>query len=52
MIISTLFCEFDNQSGPVIRHQVPENYMSKETFDSLNAYIIPKTELQGRLITV
>ncbi|KAI1292649.1 GATOR complex protein NPRL2 [Halotydeus destructor] len=47
-----LFCEFHPNVGPVITFQVPENYMVKEIFDSLSAYIIPKPELQGRLITV
>lgn len=47
-----LFCEFDAAIGPKIVYQVPENFMSAEKFQSLSAYIIPKQELQGRLITV
>ena len=32
--------------------KVPEDFISKENFDSLIVYLIPKKELQGRLITV
>lgn len=52
LILGVLFCEFHPTQGPKIIYQVPEGFMSGENFQSLNAYIIPKNELQGRLITV
>lgn len=51
-ILAILYCEFHAHEGPKILYQAPENFMAAETFQSLNAYIIPKIELQGRLITV
>ena len=52
LILAILFCEFHPTQGPKIIYQVPESFMSPERFQSLSAYIIPKNELQGRLITV
>lgn len=51
-ILAILFCEFHPTQGPKIIYQVPLNFMSPDRFQSLSAYIIPKNELQGRLITV
>lgn len=46
------FCEFHPTAGPIISCQVPENYISKELFDSISVYIITKPELQRSTITV
>ncbi|XP_072382097.1 GATOR1 complex protein NPRL2 [Diabrotica undecimpunctata] len=46
------FCEFHPTAGPIISCQVPENYISKELFDSISVYIITKAELQRSVITV
>ncbi|CAG9860150.1 unnamed protein product [Phyllotreta striolata] len=46
------FCEFHHTAGPMISCQVPENYISKELFDSISVYIITKAELQRSVITV
>lgn len=46
------FCEFHHTAGPIISCQVPENYISKELFDSISVYIITKAELQRSTITV
>ncbi|XP_050297639.1 GATOR complex protein NPRL2 isoform X2 [Anthonomus grandis grandis] len=46
------FCEFHHTAGPIISCQVPENYISKELFDSISVYIITKPELQRSTITV
>ncbi|KAJ8937907.1 hypothetical protein NQ318_009859 [Aromia moschata] len=46
------FCEFHPTAGPIISAQVPENYISKELFDSISVYIITKAELQRSTITV
>src|SRR4051812_42556292 len=54
-ILGILFCEFHYQQGPRIIFQEPETGIDKltpETFNSLTPYIIPKDELQGRLLTV
>lgn len=47
-----LFCEFHPIAGPKIVYQFPEDYISKEEFDCVAVYIIPKPELQSKLITI
>ncbi|XP_075921267.1 GATOR1 complex protein NPRL2 isoform X3 [Petromyzon marinus] len=47
-----LFSEFHPTAGPKITFQVPEDYISKEFFDTIQVYIITKPELQNKLITV
>lgn len=32
--------------------QIPDNYVTKEVFDAVNVYIIPKPQLQGCVLTV
>ncbi|KAK3740606.1 hypothetical protein QZH41_009731, partial [Actinostola sp. cb2023] len=51
-IACILFCEFHPIAGPKIVYQSPENFISKEEFDCVAVYIIPKPELQRKLITV
>ncbi|XP_030754289.1 GATOR complex protein NPRL2 [Sitophilus oryzae] len=46
------FCEFHHTAGPIISCQIPENYISKELFDSISVYIITKAELQKSTITI
>ncbi|XP_054710479.1 GATOR complex protein NPRL2-like isoform X2 [Uloborus diversus] len=46
------FSEFHTIAGPKITFQVPNDYVSKELFDSYVCYIIPKEELQRKLMTV
>ncbi|XP_067008967.1 GATOR1 complex protein NPRL2 isoform X1 [Anabrus simplex] len=45
-------CEFHPIAGPKITCQVPENYISKEIFDAVSVYIIPKAQLQRSTLTV
>ncbi|XKL63117.1 hypothetical protein PGB90_005481 [Kerria lacca] len=45
-------CEFHPTAGPKIICQVPEDYMSKDDFESVSVYIIPKAELFGNVITI
>lgn len=45
-------CEFHPTAGPRINYQVPENYISKDTFDTVSHYIIPKVQLQRCTLTV
>ncbi|XP_041047977.1 GATOR complex protein NPRL2 isoform X2 [Carcharodon carcharias] len=46
------FSEFHPTLGPKITFQVPEEYISRELFDTVQVYIITKPELQNKLITV
>ena len=46
------FSEFHTTAGPKIVHQFPEEYISREEFDSVHRYIITKPELQTRVITI
>ncbi|XP_018330249.1 GATOR complex protein NPRL2 isoform X1 [Agrilus planipennis] len=45
-------CEFHPTVGPKITCQYPDNYISKELFDSVSVYIITKAELLRSTITV
>lgn len=49
---SILYCEFHPTAGPMIVHQMPKDYVTKEQFDSLSNYLIPKQQLERRLQTV
>lgn len=51
-IESILYCEFHPKTGPIIVHQTPPEYVTKEQFDSMSNYLIPKPELERRLQTV
>lgn len=44
--------EFHPVAGSKISCQVPEGYVSKEIFDAVNVYIIPKPQLQRCILTV
>ncbi|CAB3382742.1 Hypothetical predicted protein [Cloeon dipterum] len=46
------FSEFHPTAGPKISCQVPEDYISKEVFDAVSVYIIPKQQLQRSILTV
>ncbi|CAB0036860.1 unnamed protein product [Trichogramma brassicae] len=46
------FSEFHPTAGPKITCQVPDNYISKDIFDNVSVYIIPKAQLQRSTITV
>ena len=51
--IQTIFlCEFHPHRGPIISCQYPENSISKDLFDSISVYLIPKPQLYKRIITV
>lgn len=45
-------CEFHPRAGRKITCQVPDGYVSKDTFDTVSHYIIPKVQLQRRTLTV
>ncbi|XP_023290819.1 GATOR complex protein NPRL2 isoform X2 [Orussus abietinus] len=52
-IIRCIFLsEFHHIAGPKITCQVPENVVSKDIFDNVSVYIIPKAQLQRSTITV
>ena len=44
--------EFHPKIGTKISAQTPENYISKEVFDLLNVFIIPKVQLQRCIISL
>ncbi|ESO95737.1 hypothetical protein LOTGIDRAFT_188434 [Lottia gigantea] len=52
MIESIFYSEFHPIAGPQIVYQVPEDYITKEEFDSVHIYIITKPDLQKSVITV
>lgn len=45
------FSEFHAEYGPRIVCQIPENFISKEMFDSISVYVIPKPGIQKRTVT-
>lgn len=46
-IIKCIFlCKFHATAGPQIAAQVPDNYISKEVFDTISRYVIPKLQLE------
>ncbi|XP_045598330.1 GATOR1 complex protein NPRL2 [Procambarus clarkii] len=51
-IRSIFLSEFHHIVGPKIVYQYPENYVSKEVFDAISVYIIPKPQILKRIITV
>ncbi|XP_052746585.1 GATOR complex protein NPRL2 isoform X2 [Bicyclus anynana] len=44
--------EFHPVAGPKISCQFPEDYVSKELFDAISAYIIPKPQMQKCTMTI
>ena len=51
-IRAVFLSQFHPDQGPMIRCQWPTDFLSKEKFDSLSSFIIPKNELQAHTITV
>ncbi|XP_058127224.1 GATOR complex protein NPRL2 [Anopheles ziemanni] len=47
-----LLSEFHAVAGSKISYQVPENFISKEVFDSIRTFIIPKPQLQRCTLTI
>ncbi|PIK47600.1 putative nitrogen permease regulator 2-like protein, partial [Apostichopus japonicus] len=46
------FSEFHPEVGPRLTYQVPDDCISREEFDILSGYFIPKPELLDKLITI
>ncbi|XP_055313143.1 GATOR complex protein NPRL2-like [Sitodiplosis mosellana] len=46
------FCKFHATAGPQIVTQVPNNYISKDVFDTISQYVIPKAQLQRCFVSV
>lgn len=44
--------EFHPVAGPKITCQVPDDYISKDTFEAVSVYIIPKAQLQRCTLTI
>ena len=51
-IESIIYCEFHTVAGPIIVCQTPPSYVSKEKFDSISNYLIPKPDLERKLQTI
>ena len=51
-IRAVFLAQFHPDQGPMIRCQWPVDFLSKENFDSVSSFIIPKNELQAHTITV
>lgn len=47
-----ILCEFHPIAGPKIACQFPDEYISKEVFDAISVYIIPKPQLQKCTMTI
>jgi nitrogen permease regulator 2-like protein len=45
-------CEFHPVAGPKITTQIPDDYITKETFATVNSYVIPRTQLQRSFLSV
>lgn len=46
-IIKCIFlCKFHATAGPQIATQVPDNYITKDVFDTISRYVIPKLQLE------
>ncbi|XP_014254393.1 GATOR complex protein NPRL2 [Cimex lectularius] len=46
------YCEFHPTAGPKITCQVPEDFISKDTFEAVSVYLIPKTQLLRSTLTI
>lgn len=46
------FCKFHATAGPQIVTQVPHNFISKDEFDTISQYMIPKAQLQRCFVSV
>lgn len=44
--------ETEAGADPPVPLQVPEDFISRELFDTIQVYVITKPELQNKLITV
>jgi len=51
-IRAIFLAQFHPEQGPLIRCQWPVDFLSKDKFDSLSRFIIPKNEIQAQTITV
>lgn len=51
-ILAIFLAEFHHTLGPKIVYQYPPDVISKENFDAVTSYIIPKTHLQRITMTV
>lgn len=45
-------CEFHPTAGPKITCQVPEDYISKDVFEAVSVYLIPKPQLLQSTLTI
>jgi hypothetical protein len=51
-IRAIFLAQFHPDQGPMVRCQWPRDFLSKECFDSISRFIIPKNEIQAQTVTV
>lgn len=51
-IQAIFLAQFHPDQGPLIRCQWPRDFLSRDSFDSLSRFIIPKNEIQAQTVTV
>ena len=43
------YSKFDTAIGPVLVHQIPDTFITEETFKALQSFFIPDKDLCGKL---
>jgi uncharacterized protein YbcI len=51
-ILAIFYAEFDATLGPKVLFDTPEGYSAQVDFESVSEYIIPKSELCNRLVSI
>ena len=51
-IRAIFLAQFHPEQGPMVRCQWPRDFLSKESFESVSRFIIPKNEIQAQTVTV
>jgi len=51
-IRAIFLAQFHPEQGPLVRCQWPHDFLSKENFESVSRFIIPKNEIQAQTVTV
>ncbi|XP_073972377.1 nitrogen permease regulator-like 2 isoform X1 [Rhodnius prolixus] len=46
------FCEFHPTAGPILTCQVPEDFISKDKFEAVSVFLIPKSQLLRSILTI
>ncbi|XP_065178631.1 GATOR1 complex protein NPRL2-like isoform X2 [Sycon ciliatum] len=52
IVKAVFFSEFHPQAGPIVSYQTPENFISRDLYDVVSVYVIPKPALYGKIMKV